>query len=159
MPLCDQIDAFLDQGEHAERQEVDLDESGVVTGVLVPLTQEAAFPRCRFDRDDLHERSARDDHAPDVLGNVTGQAGDVFGEIAEQLPQVPVGPILEFGQRCDLICQPGCGASLGKLGELLEFTEWQVQGLANLANCRLQAIRRESTYESRMFMPVIFIHA
>ena len=67
MPLGDQIDGLLDEGEHAEREEVDLDEASVLARVLVPLTQHPALPGGGLERDDLDEGPARDDHAAHVL--------------------------------------------------------------------------------------------
>ena len=81
VPLGDEVDALLHQGEHAEREEVDLDEARVLARILVPLAEEAAFPRRRLEGDDLHERPAGDDHAAHVLRDVARQAGHVLGEL------------------------------------------------------------------------------
>ena len=71
VPFRDQVDALFDQREHAEREEVDLDETRVIAGILVPLAQHSALPGGGLERDDLHERTARDDHAARVLGDMT----------------------------------------------------------------------------------------
>ena len=73
----DLVDALLDRREHAEPEQVDLQEAGVGARVLVPLAELAALHRGRLDRDELDERAARDDHPARVLGEVARQAGDL----------------------------------------------------------------------------------
>ena len=64
-----------------ERQEVDLDEAGVVAGVLVPLAEVAALHGGRLDRHQAGERLGGDDHAAGVLGDVAGEAGELLGQV------------------------------------------------------------------------------
>ncbi len=66
----DQLEALLDQREHAQREEIDLDEPRVVAGVLVPLAEEAPLHRGRLNRHQLDERRRGDDHAADMLRDV-----------------------------------------------------------------------------------------
>ncbi len=40
----DQIETFLNQREHAQGQEVDLDHPGVVAGILVPMAEQIDLP-------------------------------------------------------------------------------------------------------------------
>src|SRR5436309_1455374 len=70
----DPIETFLHGGEHPERQEIDLDEAGVVTGVLVPLADEPPFHRGTLDGNHFHQRARGDDHPADVLREVAGEA-------------------------------------------------------------------------------------
>ena len=91
--------ALLDQREHAEREEVDLDEPGVVAGILVPLAEVAALHRRGLDRHQVDERGGGDDHAADVLGDVAGEAGELLG----QLDQVAPGRRVQARRRT-----PGC---------------------------------------------------
>jgi len=59
----DLVDRALDRREHAEAEQVDLQEPGVLTGVLVPHHDLALFHRRRNHRADLNQRLGRDHHA------------------------------------------------------------------------------------------------
>src|SRR2546427_7547477 len=83
----DQLDALLDERQHAERQEVDLDETRVVAGILVPLAHDAVLHRGPLERHELHERPARDDHPADVLRHMAGEPPDLLRQLAQLLPQ------------------------------------------------------------------------
>jgi hypothetical protein len=84
--LGDLDDAVLDRGEHAEAEQVDLQEARVRAGVFVPLADLAPLHRRRLHRDELDERTAGDDHPARVLGDVPGQAGDLAREHAQCSP-------------------------------------------------------------------------
>ncbi len=70
-------DAVLDRREHAEAEEVDLEEARVGARVLVPLADLAPGHGCRLDGDELDERAGRDDHPARVLRDVAREAGDL----------------------------------------------------------------------------------
>ncbi len=156
-PPGDQVDALLDRREHAEREEVDLDEARVLARVLVPLAEHPALPGGRLEGDDLHEGAARDDHPAHVLRDVPGEPRDVLGQLAQQLPELGVAPVLELGERGDLVGEAGGRAVLGQLGKLLELPERQLERLADLAHGRLEPVSREGAYQSCMFVPVLLV--
>src|SRR5439155_16836780 len=56
----DLLDAVLDRGEHSQAEEVDLQETGVGAGILVPLAELAPGHRRGLNRDELDERPRRD---------------------------------------------------------------------------------------------------
>ena len=89
---ADELNALLDEGEHSKCEKVDLDESGIVTGILVPLTEHPVWHCGDFERHDLDERLARDDHTTHMLGDVSRQAGDLDGEVAQITPQGRLRP-------------------------------------------------------------------
>ena len=76
-----QCQGILHGGEHAESEQVDLDDAEVFTVILVPLDDGAAFHRSRLERHDAVERAIGNDHAAGVLAEVTRQAVDVFVEM------------------------------------------------------------------------------
>ena len=82
----DQVHTFLDQREHPEGEEVDLDEAGVVAGVLVPLAEVAVLHRGRLDRHQAGDRLGGDDHAAGVLGDVAREAGQLLGQVDQVGP-------------------------------------------------------------------------
>src|SRR6185312_9837529 len=82
----DLVDALLDRREHPEPEQVDLQEAGVRAGILVPLAELAALHRGVLDRDELDERTARDDHAAWMLGKVAREPADLGAELPEGPP-------------------------------------------------------------------------
>src|SRR6266480_4603065 len=82
----DLVDGVLDGGEHPEPEQVDLEEAGVRTRVLVPLADLPARHRRRHHRDEVDERSGRDDHAARMLRDVARQSCDLARQLAERAP-------------------------------------------------------------------------
>ena len=73
---ANQGDRLLECGEHAEAEQVDLDDAQVRAVVLIPLHYASARHRGGLDRNDFVE-AARGDHDPAaVLAEMTGQALD-----------------------------------------------------------------------------------
>ena len=68
--LPDERDRLLERGEHAEAEEVDLDEAQVGAVVLVPLDDVAARHGGGLERHHLVEPAGRDHHAARVLAEV-----------------------------------------------------------------------------------------
>src|SRR3546814_15275227 len=66
MPV-EQVEALADAGQHAERQDVDLDHPQRVEVVLVPLDDRAVGHGGVLDRHHLIQPSAGDDEAADML--------------------------------------------------------------------------------------------
>src|ERR671937_836601 len=69
--LCDLLDAVLDRGEHAEPEQVDLQEACIGAGVLVPLAHLPSRHRRRLHGNELDQRSRRDHHPAGMLRDVT----------------------------------------------------------------------------------------
>src|SRR6267154_693519 len=83
----DQLDAFFHERQHAEREEVDLDEARIVAGVLVPLADDAVFHRGALERHQLDERARGDDHAPRMLRYMARQPANVLRQLAQLFPE------------------------------------------------------------------------
>ncbi len=75
--LGDKLHALLDQRQHPQRQEVDLDHARVVHRVLVPLADVAAGHAPLLDGHQLGDRLRGDDHPAHVLREVTREAVDL----------------------------------------------------------------------------------
>jgi len=101
----DQLDALLHERQHAQRQEVDLDEPRVVAGILVPLAHHAILHGGALERHDLDERATRDHHAADVLRDVPRQPGNLLRQLAQLLPERGRGPALEPRELLQLVRQ------------------------------------------------------
>jgi hypothetical protein len=65
----DRVDR-LSTAESIEPEQVDLEEAGVGTGVLVPLADLAAGHRGGLHRDEVDQRPGRDHHPARVLGEM-----------------------------------------------------------------------------------------
>jgi hypothetical protein len=66
--LVQQIEAALQAGQHAQGEDVDLEDADGVEIVLVPFDAGALLHRGVLDRDHLVEPAAGDDEAADMLG-------------------------------------------------------------------------------------------
>jgi len=77
----DQVDCAVEGTEHAEPQQVELDEARRCTVVLVPLQDAAVGPGGPLDRADLAEGTVADDHAAGVDAEVAGGIGQLGGQL------------------------------------------------------------------------------
>ena len=152
----DQLDALLDQRQHAERQEVDLHEARVVAGVLVPLAHDAVFHRRPLERHDLDERPARDDHPTDVLRHVARQPGDLLGQLAQLLPQGGVLPTLEAGEPLQFVRQSD-RPTVRQFGHLLDLSQRQIERLADLAHRGAEPVGGEGADQPHVLVAVALV--
>src|SRR5579863_2351447 len=70
--IVDKFDGILEYGHHAESEQIDFDDAHVGAIFFVPLHDDAAGHRSRFERDDGIELSLADDHAAGVLAEMAG---------------------------------------------------------------------------------------
>ena len=147
--LLDQLERLVDGGEHAEREEVDLDHARVVDGVLVPLAEDAALHRGLLQRHELDQRPRGDDHAADVLGDVAREAGDLLRRArpggAKRRVQ-PLAVVLEAAHlRPDVLRR----AALAHLRQPVELRRRQSQRLPDVADRAANAVGREASRRGR----------
>ena len=90
---CDEVDAPLDGAQHAQAEQVDLEEAGVGARVLVPLADLAALHGGGHERHELGQRAGRDDHPAGVLREVARQPGDLAAEVRERAEAAVVGAL------------------------------------------------------------------
>ena len=83
--LLEQIEAPPDRREHPERQAIDLEDAQCVQVILVPLDDGAAGHAGILDRHDFAQRQPGQNHAADMLRQVTRKAQDLADEM-DQLP-------------------------------------------------------------------------
>ena len=81
--LADQVEAFANGGQHAQRQAIDFEDAQLVEIVLVPLDHRAAFHGGVFDRHQLAQRALGHHHAADVLPQMARKA-DQLAHQAQQ---------------------------------------------------------------------------
>ena len=92
MGILDQIVGEMEGVEHAQPEQIELDDPDRRTVVLVPLEHGPALHPAPLERDDLMERPVGDHHAPGVDPEMTGKpvespadvidhvGGEAFGE-------------------------------------------------------------------------------
>ena len=97
---CDEVDAPLDGAQHAQAEQVDLEEAGIGARVLVPLAELPALHGGGHERHELGQRAGRDDHPAGVLGEVAGQPGDLAAEMRER-PEAAVVGALAYAVRSE----------------------------------------------------------
>ncbi len=68
--IADQLEAILENGHHAESEEIDFDDAEIGAVFLVPLHDDAAGHGGGFERNDVIETSLADDHAAGVLAEM-----------------------------------------------------------------------------------------
>ena len=83
MPV-EQLECLSNAGQHAERQDVDLENAERVEIVLVPLDHGTVRHRRIGDRHHLIEPALGQDEAADMLREVAGEAGQLGGELQGQ---------------------------------------------------------------------------
>ena len=70
--------------QHAEAEQVDLDNAEIGTVVLVPLDDDSILHGSWFERHDLVETPSGDDHAARVLAQMAWQIVDAGPQASEQ---------------------------------------------------------------------------
>ena len=157
VPVGDQLDRLLDERQHPEREEVDLDEPRVVAAVLVPLAEDPALPGRRLERNQLHERPARDDHPADVLRDMPGQPPDLPGQLGERAPRRRVELRAELVDPGQLARDPVL-SGICQLRELLDVSHREAERFPHLAHDRPRSVGREGADEPDVVVPVPLVH-
>ena len=81
MMLLDQRKSLADAGQHAERQDIDLQNAEPVEIVLVPFDDGAVLHRRILDRHQFGQRSAGDHKAADMLREMPRKTDQLRGKI------------------------------------------------------------------------------
>ncbi len=136
----DAVDRVLDRREHAEPEQVDLEEAGVAAAVLVPLADLPSRHRRGLHRHEVDQRPGRDDHAARVLADVARQSCDLLRQLAKRGPARTGMPA---GHPVELVADAGCVPAVGDAGEPLELGERQAERLSHVANRTAAAVGRE----------------
>ena len=137
----DQRQRLLEDGHHAQPEQVDFNDAEVGAVVLVPLHDHAAGHRGGLERHDLVEAPRGDDHAARVLAEVARQPRDLLAE-SEIKPDAAIvfreprfgGAVLqrvEVGGELEVRQQPR---------EAIELGLRQAQDLSDLSRRRAGAV-------------------
>lgn len=82
--VADQVDGVVDRREHAQAEQVELDQADGGAVVLVPLQDGAVGHAGPFDGDDLADGSVGDDHAAGVDAQVSWRVLELAGQFQHQ---------------------------------------------------------------------------
>ncbi len=154
----DQLDALLDERQHPEREEIDLDEARVVAGILVPLADDPVFHGGALERHDLDEGTGGDHHPADVLRDVARQAPDFFGELAQLFPEGRVFAPREPGELLQLVRQ-STRPPVRQFRHQLDLSERQVERFADLTHRRPQPVGGKGADEADVLVAVALVDA
>ena len=134
---ADERDHFLDRREHAEAEEIDLDDAEVRAIVFVPLDDDAAGHRGRFERDDFVEPSFGHDHAAGMLPEVPRQILDLHLEAHEvlhaQIGRIEAGAFQLRGHRLDALADLAEVPGAEGLREFVGLLEREAERFADFA--------------------------
>ena len=111
---AEEVEGLADAGEHAEGEDVDLEDAEAVDVVLVPADDGAVLHRRVLDGDKLVEPAFGHDEAAHVLGEVAGEALDLVDQL-QRLGEAAVGRV-EADLAQALMLQPFGGEEAPELG-------------------------------------------
>ncbi len=83
--VTDEVDGVVQRRQHPEAEQVELDEAGAGTVVLVPLEHRPLVHPCPLDRAHLDHRTVADDHAAGMDAEVTRRVLHLGGEVEHLL--------------------------------------------------------------------------
>src|SRR5215216_804712 len=146
----DQAQCLFDEREHPPREEIDLDEPGIITGILVPLTEIASLHGGGLRRHQIDEGSGGDDHPAGVLADMSWKPG----ELPRQLYQIAPGRRLQarrvLRNASQLQAEVSGLTRLAELGDAVEISDRDAERLANITQGGAETIGGESADECGM---------
>ena len=85
----DEVDGTVEGAQHAEPQQVELDQAHRCAVLLVPLQDAAIGHACPLDGAHLGQRAVADDHAPRVDAEVPGGIAQLVGQVGDLCRDAP----------------------------------------------------------------------
>ncbi len=148
------LEGFLKECEHAQAQQIDLDQAELLQIVFVPLDDGAVAHRRPLDRGDAHERVAREHHAARMDAHVAREAVDLLAVVVET-------PFGRFG-RLALVRDAGRAGQRFARVELarqpLGFFQRKADRFCHVAQRRSHAIGNDLGRHGRVGAPVALVH-
>ncbi len=140
----DEVDAQVEGGEHAQAEEVDLDQADGGAVVLVPLENAPVLHAAPLDGADLDDRPVADDHAAGVDAEMPREALDLLRQVDHRLGDVVV---LGVGQAVAVgLLRPGVEGALG-----------MAEGLAHVPDRRLRPVGDDVGHLGRVLPAVALV--
>ena len=148
----DQAQTAVEHGEHAEAQQVDLDDAQTRQVVLVPGHHGAVLHGRGLHGHEVRERRAGDDHAAHVDGQMSrqpAQPGDELDQVRHARVASEAAP-----SRRQLALHVRIEAPVDALGQAVHFGAGEAQGLAHVAHGRTRAPGDGLGGQGRVVTPV-----
>ncbi len=150
-----ELECLAHAGEHAEAEHIDLEDAERIEVVLVPFDEGALRHGAVADRHDLIERTAGDDEAADMLGEVTRKRLDRHRQRLHFL-HARAGEIdaclLEIGS-----AHSAAAHSPDRGGKSADGVFREPEYLADLADGRAAAIGNDGRGNAGMVAPIVLI--
>src|SRR5215213_2012419 len=146
----DQAQCLFDEREHPQGEEIDLDEPGIITGILVPLTEIAPLHGGGLHRHQLDEGSRGDDHPAGMLANVSGKPRKFPGQLYQIAPGRRLQARRVLRDASQLQAEVSGLTRLAELGDAVEISDRDAERLANITQGGAETIGGESADERGM---------
>ena len=151
----EQLESLPDAGQHAERQNVDLEDAERVEVVLVPLDHGAVCHRGVDHGHDLVEARAGQNEAADVLREMAGKARELGRELECQAQAR--GRRIEAALARELLVETALAPAPDAGRERADRILREAQGLADLADRAPRTVVDHGRRDPGMLAPVFFV--
>ena len=159
-PGGDEVHCFLDDGEHAETEEVDLHHPRVADGVLVPVAEVAVRHGRGLARHAVDERLRGDHHPAGVLREVARHADELRDHLGQLAPAAHARALPELRVvRKHLKDLLGALERPGPAGEAVELGHGQAERLAGVADGAARAVGGEAGDQRGVLAAPARVHA
>ena len=152
---CDQIECFADACQHAQRQDIDLEDAERVEIVLVPFDHRAIGHGGVGNRHYFVEASLGDDEAADMLREVTREAGEFARKPQRQIH--PWRVRIDAGSPEMRAIEPVPAPAPDRIGEFGDDVLRQAERLADIPDRALGAVADDSRCETRALAAVFCV--
>ena len=150
--------AVFDQGEHAQRQEVDLDEARVLAASPCPTGRAPGPPRRAGSSGTISTRGRLEMIMPPTCCEMwRGRPETSSASSPSSCQSGASARSLNSGSEAISSASARGGAVLGQLGQLLELAQGQVERLADLAHGGPEPVGREGAHEPRVLVAVALV--
>ena len=148
--LLDGVHRQVQGVEHAQAEQVELDDAHGGAVVLVPLQHRAALHAPPLQGHHLPQRAVGDHHAPGVDAQVAGEAVEAAAGVEDEAAAEPRGQVHELGD--------GLGAAgVEVLGQAVHLGLGEPEGLAHVLQHRAGPVGDDVGHHGRPLPPVALV--
>ncbi len=145
----DQAQRLFDEREHPQREEIDLDEPGIIAGILVPLTEVASLHGGGLHRHQVDEGSGGDDHPAGMLADVSWEPGELPGQLDQIAPGRRLQTRRVLRDTRQLQAEVSGLTRLAELGDAVEIGDRDAKRLPDITQRGAETVGRERRRRAR----------